>query len=235
MMSNFDDFEAVKAEIEAVPDAAVVNRNMPVDDFIQDALYNLQHGLEDQEALVALGLPAEVLTRIPQYVGALRYIESLFDAGRALKKEALASWKVEAPKAVALRSEVLACLEFAFYGNAQLLSRVKAIRDGSDDADLVQDLSDISVLGKENLDLMTPISFDATLLDTAAALSVSLGELLAAKNGERFDKDPNKLLRDKAYTLLKQNVSELCRYGKFLYRNDEVKIRHYYSVYYLSK
>ncbi|WP_372935386.1 hypothetical protein [Mariniphaga sediminis] len=50
---------------------------------------------------------------------------------------------------------------------ARALSAV-AITDGSGHADLIQDLNDIAVLGRENPDPLTSIGFDLTQLDLAA-------------------------------------------------------------------
>ena len=116
-----------------------------------------------------------------------------------------------------LRNELEHSFRYAFRSRPDLLSRVAAIEDGTGHADMLQDLSDLSVLGKANLPLLQAISFDETKLDTAASLSDSLSEVLAIMNGERKDDDKSKFVRDQAYTLLTRMVKEIREAGKFVF------------------
>ena len=96
---------------------------------------------------------------------------------------------------------------------------------------MVQDLNDLSVLGKANPDLLTEVNFDLTLLDTAADLSDRMGDLLGATNGERKKDSEAMIIRDQAYTYLKQAVDEIRECGKFVFWRNPDRLKGYISDY----
>jgi len=116
-----------------------------------------------------------------------------------------------------------------------LLSKVHAIEEGYGNADLVQDLSDLAVLGNANFPLLEAIGFQASKLDTSAKLSSEMSVLLATMNGERVDTNKSKRLRDKAYTHLKEVVDEIREAGKFVFWKDEVRVKGYRSAYFRGR
>ena len=71
---------------------------------------------------------------------------------------------------------------------------------------MIQDLSDLSVLGKANQ------------------------PLLAAMNGERAENNSAKTIRDKAYTLLKKAVDEIREAGKYVFWKNPDRLKGYYSA-----
>lgn len=55
--------------------------------------------------------------------------------------------------------------------------------------------------------------------------------MLASANGDRLSDHELKIIRDKAYTHLKEAVDEIRAYGKFVFWQDEHKLRLYSSAY----
>lgn len=105
------------------------------------------------------------------------------------------------------------------------------IKDGDSQADAVQDMTNLSVLGKANLMPLEAIYFDATLLDKAAADADRMGGLLGAVNGHMYVDDEIKVIRDQAFTLTKQVVDEIRKYGRFVFRKDPDHAKSYSSKY----
>ena len=130
---------------------------------------------------------------------------------------------------------MLHTLRYAFRNDEGLLSRVEDIALGDSNADMVQDLNDLSVLGKANLDLLTPISFDAALLDEAALTSNQMGDLLGATNGERKKDCEAMLIRDKAFTYLKAPMDEIRNCGKYVFWKNPDRFEGYISAYFKRK
>ena len=124
---------------------------------------------------------------------------------------------------------------FAFRKDPDLFRKVQTIREGGSNADMLQDLSDLSVLGKENTDLLKGIGFDLKLLSEAAQKANDLAVVLANANGEAGDDDQAKELRDKAYTYMTLAVDEIRTTGQYVFWRDEDRKKGYVSSYFKRK
>jgi len=230
-MSTTQNFEALKETIEAVDEKQVLIPDTPVDVFNQEAEDLYQVALVDKEQLMARGLSEETIDLLPQAAGACRYAEANWNKERNEKQEAEREWKEKSPEAYELRSDLIHELEFAFVENKELLSAQDRIKDGNGHADMIQDLVDLSVLGKEQTELLNQTNFDATLLVRAETVADEISVILARANGTKDENNKAKVLRDKAYTYLKAIVDEVRRYGKFVFRKDEEHLAKYASEY----
>lgn len=234
-MSNKAEFEKLLPEIEAISDSEVRKPDMPIDTFVQEGDNLYEWALDDKKLLFERGLKQQVLNILPDAVGACRYSESLWFKQRYDKEEAEKQWSVQSPIAYELRDDLIYEFEFAFVGNQPLLNRVAEIRNGNTHADMIQDLSNLSVLGTENITLLKQTKFDETLLPKAADTADNMGEILARATGDKAEDSEAKLLRDKAYTYLKQYVDEVRRYGKFVFRKNKTRLVGYRSQYYRNR
>ncbi|WP_282080205.1 hypothetical protein [Aquimarina algiphila] len=113
-----------------------------------------------------------------------------------------------------------------------MLGRVREIANGSGNADMIQDLSDLSVLGKSNTKELNEVKFKLAKLDTAANLSNTMAELLAKANGAILENSSAKLVRDKAFTHLKEAIDEVRDAGKYVFKDQPERFRGYTSRYY---
>lgn len=224
-------YEALLTEIEAIPEAEIKQPNMPIDKFLQEAANLEVWSKNDVETLTNVGVTQATFDALPIRTGALRYAQSAWMKDRYSKEEARQEWDTQSPIAVELKNELEHAFRFAFRLRPDLLNKVKAIEEGTGNEDLVQDLSDLSVLGKANQPLLEAIAFDVAKLDTAATMSSDMSALLAAMNGERAENNSAKTARDKAYTLLKNAVDEIREAGKYVFWKDSNKLKGYVSQY----
>ncbi len=230
-MANIDDYNARLAEILAIPDEETREPDIPVDVALQEA-ENLHHwSLDDADALAVVGVTNNKIKDLPVRAGACREAQSIWNKDYRSQQEAQKEWAEQAPEAYAFRNDLLASLRFAYRKDDALLSRVNAITDGSGHADMIQDLNDIAVLGRENPDPLTAIGFDLTQLDLAATRADELADLLAEANGDKADPNESKIIRDKAYTYLKALVDEIREAGKYVFRNNKNRLKGYSSDY----
>ncbi|MBR09744.1 MAG: hypothetical protein CMP48_18920 [Rickettsiales bacterium] len=230
--SNYD---ALLAEIEAIPEAEVKQPNMPIDAFLQEAADLEVWCKEDIPKLTAVGIPKAVFDSLPVRTGALRYAQSVWSKDRYSQEEARQEWDQKSPIAIGLKDELEHAYRFAFRKRPDLLSKVQAIEEGTGNADLVQDLSDLAVLGKANLPLVKVVGINAAKLAEAETMSTEMSGLLAAMNGERAESGEGKIIRDKAYTLLKNAVDEIREAGKFVFWKDSNKLKGYKSAYFRNR
>jgi hypothetical protein len=234
-MPSSDDYNRMLPEIQAIKPENVVTPNMPVDVFVQEA-ENLYHwSFDDQAALIGGGLDRNLINLLPVRAGACREAQSLWIKERNIRKEAEQAWKEQAPAAYDLRNQLIHAFRYAFRKQEALLARVDEIAQGDSNSDMVQDLNDLSVLGKANLDLVTAVGISAEMLDNAAVVADNMGDILGATNGERQTDSEAMIIRDKAFTLLKMTVDEIRECGKFVFWRNPDRQKGYTSDYWQRK
>lgn len=223
-------YKNVLPEIEAIEEAAIKVPNMPIDAFLQEAA-NLEVWCKpDIPKLMTVGVDKSVFEALPHRTAALRYAESVWVKSRLGKKEAAREWEVRSLQAIELKDAMEHSFRFAFRKHEDLLAKLRQVEGGSGQADLVQDLSDLAVLGKSNQSLLEKVGFEAQQLTTATVASEELSILLASKNGERLSANTTKVIRDKAYTYLKEVVDEIRQAGKFVFWKDKERRSGYFSA-----
>jgi len=231
-MSNSEDFNALIDVIKAIPENRIRIPAIPVNAYVQEA-EDLYHWCKDDAAELAKGgITAEMIEELPVRTGACREAQSLWFKDQHTSKEAKKLWDEQSPAAYDLRDELLHDFRYAFRDNTQLLGRVSEVADGTGHADMIQDLNDLAVLGRENPDPLAAINFDVTQLDTAAQTADAMAELLAQSNGDQQEGNPAKIIRDRAYTHLKQLVDDIRACGKYVFWKKPDRLVGYESQYY---
>jgi len=230
-MSNIEDFNAKKDVINAIADELVKSPNMPVDRYLQEAETLHKWCQADKEALTAKGLDWNLVTDLPVRAGALRESQSNWSVKRFVREGAEKQWNADSPGAYSLRDQLLRDFRYAFRKNTDLLTRVAEIADGNGHADMIQDLNDLAILGKQNAELLQKTNFDLALLDKAAAISKDMAGLLSQSMVDSADSSRELVMRDKAYTHLKEAVDEIRSCGQYVFWNNEERLKGYISAY----
>ena len=230
-----ENLAACLVNIEAITSEKTLTPSLPVNVYLQEAEDTFHWTSEDIPLLATIGMTEEKRLDLNVRTGACREAQSLWNKDRRSTKDAEKQWLTLSPIAYDLHNELIHKFRFAFRNNPQLLGRVSAIAEGTGHSDMIQDLNDLAVLGKENQDLLTPINFDLTLLDTAAETSANCADVLAIANGSKQKGNESRVLRDKAYTYLKQLVDEFRAAGKFLFWKNPERLIGYSSDYWRSK
>lgn len=234
-MSNNEDYLAKLDAIKAIPDEEVVMPNIPMDVYLQ-ANENLYHWcLDDVDAFTNMGITRNMIDDLPVRNGACREAQSVWNKDYRSQQEAQKRWLEESPAAYELRDELLHAMRYAYRDNPALINRVRAIADGDGNVDMIQDLNDAAVLGKENPEPLNAIKFDLAKLDTAATLSDEMANLLAEANGDKMIQNESKVIRDKAYTYVKLLADEIREAGKYLFWRDKNRYKGYTLSYWQGK
>lgn len=234
-MSNATDYQDLLPEIQAIPDEEIIQPDMPVDIFNQEAENLFPWALQDKNKLIARGLKETTINELLPGIGACRQAQVNWFHERYGKQGAEKEWGIKGPQGYDLRDKLLDEFDFAFDEETSLLKRVSEIRAGTGNADMIQDLANLSGFGKANTTLLEATNFDMSLLDTAAELSDTLPGLLAIANGEKADDSAVKKIRDQAYTYLLRRVKKVRHYGKFVFKNDRLRRVGYYKHYRMRK
>ncbi len=230
-MSNKKDYEEKIGIIRTIPDEEVKSPYIPVDIFIQEGEAAYYWANKDRVELSRAGLDEEIIDDVPKRAGACREAQSRWNRMFNQQKDAEMEWKLKSPVAYDLRNNLLHDFRFAYRKDSYLSSRVSAIGEDAGHSDMIQDLNDLSVLGKANPEPLKAIGFDMSLLDEAARISDEMANLLTKVNGERKSSNTARIIRDKAYMHLKEAVDEIREYGKYVFWRDEERLQKYSSEY----
>lgn len=204
--------------------------NIPMAIYIQEA-EDLHHWvLQDKEALTAAGLDAKYVNDLPDLCEAATVAEREWYVQLNSVTKGVLEWEKQAPPAFELRKQLLHHFRFAFRGYPHLLQALKHISGGGKSyAAQIQDLNDLAVLGRANLQLLEAIPFDMSLLDKAAQASFDLSMVLADAIRDRRRPSDAKEVRDLAYTRLKEAVDEIRFYGRYVFRGNKERLIGYRS------
>ncbi|MBR8534267.1 hypothetical protein KDU71_01760 [Carboxylicivirga sediminis] len=218
-------------EINSVKKEDVKPCNIPVSVYVQEA-GNLHERMSlDSARLQALGMDPALQTRLDKLRAALFAAEVDWQEQQSERQKALELWKEKSPALYDLRKDIIEHLAFAFRKDERLMEQLAAIEEGNSHADAIEDLARLAVLGVQNPELVQAINYDATKFDTANTMVSEMSGVLSAANGYLYRDDERKLIRDKAYTLLKEVVDEVRDYGRFAFRNDPEHVKGYSSKY----
>lgn len=227
-----ENYETKLPVLEEMLSQPLLQPYMPSDDALQEAENLYVWALNDKKVLVDVGLDWDLWgEELPVRVGALRYAQSLWVSERNTQVEAQKTWETISPAAYELRNDLMASFNYAFRKKELLLGRVREIRKGSGHADMIQDLSDLSAVGKANTDELKKIKLDLSLLDKAATQAEELAELLAKVNGSVEENTRAKRIRDAAFAHLKEAVDEVRDAGKYAFRKNTERRNGYASEY----
>lgn len=215
----------------AIPRENIATPHIPVDIFIKESEYQAQVAKEDREQLLAVGMDAKYLDEIDVRIGALREAQSRWNKEYTEQAEAQREWSEKSPDAYDLRDDLLRDMRYAYRRDTALLDQVAKITDGFGHADMIQDLNDLAVLGKANTEPLQAIKLDMAKLDRAATMANEMGELLGKANGGQLNDNAAKLLRDRAYTHLKEAIDEIRATGKYVFADNERRLKGYSSDY----
>ncbi|MGQ1890077.1 hypothetical protein ACT29H_06510 [Thermophagus sp. OGC60D27] len=225
------DFEALRPAIEALDPDTVKEPNLPVHVAVQEA-EDLYHWCQpDQEVLVKAGLDWQLVEDLPARAGACRYAQAIWRRDSQVTRDAQKEWKERSKEAFDLRDVLIHHFYHAFRKNPDLINKVRDIDEGGSNSDMIQDLKDLYHLGIANKELLDAISFDWSELDKARDWSDELADVLARANGEKYASSESKIMRDRAYTYLKQAMDEIRTHGQYVFWRNPERKRGYVSGY----
>lgn len=227
-MSDQKDLEILLDEINAIANENIKRCDIPFEIYIYEAERLHTRATEDLAQLSAINMPGDLIDKLLARTKALSRAQLNWVEQSNKKKEAMQKWKTAEPKFKKLRSELIKSFQFAFRKSEFLLEKLEHIKKGNSYADMIMDLGRLSVLGKENSELLTAINFDLSLLNIATKESERMAELRTNIGSRMYVKDEKQIIRNKAFTLLKKCVDEVRSYGQFAF-NDNPDIAKAYS------
>jgi hypothetical protein len=180
------------------------------------------HRLPSRRLHISSPRPAKPRSRPrPNRIEFLRLTESRFQAIRSRQQSAVSNFDRLAEEAGRHKETLLRAFDLRFQDDLDGQKRLSAIRAGSGDADLVQDVSDLIVLCDEHAEYLASCPRgEAQAAARLSELSPELIELLA-KKGMSEDAQRARRLRDAAYTLMIRTERRLRAAADYWYRGTD--------------
>jgi len=214
----------------------IVSPTIPVDISVGEAGQLHQYVSEDKPELLAKGLSEDL---IEQLIPRAKFLQNKQSEWTAVYQSALSNtqeWEEKIEEGRLLQRELKNDFQFAYRKHPAILKKLNQILDGSGNMDLIQDLSDYPVFAQQHPEPLEAILFDTAKTERAKQVSLELTDLMNKVDGVKNSKNrPEKLMRDRAYTYLKQLVDEIRAYGKYAFWDNEEKQQRYSSEYIRSK
>lgn len=230
-MLNEEFYQSLLSKANSIPEEEIKSPYIPVGIFIQESEDLYQWCKKDKDLLMNAGIPEDHFELLNKSSGALRYAQSVWAEDQKTRREAEQRWSEEAPAAFDLRDQMVHTMRYAYRNNQALLANIATIAEGDSSADMIQDLSDLSVLGNNNPTPLKVINFDMILLTKCAKTSASMADLRAMANGEKYGSNEKLTMRNRMYTLLKGYVDDIRNCGKYLFWRNNDRLKGYSSQY----
>lgn len=220
MSTGEADLLTLRPELDQIPEKDLLNVRFPFRHYLQATMKALKILQKHRAKLEAAGMDFAALERLPLISGAARdaYAQSIILV--LPKPESRIKWEEGREEGEYLLYDLLAALEYAVQDYPEYLKQISVIRQGSTNADFVQDLMDASVLGRECRTHLEKIGYDLANIDRASELSKELSELLAEASVDNSNSPELRLSRDRCLTLLKKTIDAGISQARFIFRHD---------------
>lgn len=230
-MTEREDFELLLPKMAAIPDEQLLTPRMAVAKVLHEAQGLLTWAREDKTFFIEANFDWSIVDALQLQTGALNEAESIWIASKNVIKEINRQLNELLNEGQLLIGEVTSAMDLAFYGNEDLLDVVQDIRKATAQADIPLSLNILNKLGINNKPLLEKINFMMTKLDRCTKLSEKIGEMLGAASSEKLKDSEERKNRDRAYTLCKESMDTIRRFGKYALRNNKNRLQGYCSIY----
>jgi hypothetical protein len=223
LQENMEVVESVRERAFSLPADSVKAPDMPIAVFLDELTTTALAVEEHFDALAAVGFTRQMMDSFGYYVKCLRAAQAVWNAEKSNGRTEDNIVMIE--KAENVREDLISASVLALRKNIEGQRRLQVIREGDSMADLVADLQDLGVLITDARPLFEAINMN---VDETAALAAKLSkDLQTALSTEDVAKSlsNSKEMRDRVFTLTKENLSEVRLFADFAFRKDKTNNR----------
>jgi hypothetical protein len=220
-MDNAQCFSLVKGKIEALGEESTRSPSMPIIIFIQMSEIQTERARKEIEALKRVRYNPARLQDIPAYLGSLRHLSAAWLNVQFDKPETRRVWMEKQALGEVSRFELREAIELAFYDDEIMMGKLQAINHGGSNADEIQELSDLVYLAQNNKEkLIEETELTEETINESAELAVELGQIYAKVVVDESTLPEIRVLRDKVYTIIENEMKEIERRARYAFRNS---------------
>ncbi len=228
-------YNALIDTIKQIPIDELETSSKPMETYTHEAgrtQWALEAHLSDFEEKK---FPIENALDLEKRIGALREAQGRYMIFKNGGSGAQQYWAEHSPTAFELRDDLLATMKFACRKNSTHTKTLKEISKGSTISDMIQDLVDLTILGKEITVELEAVGADLSLIDTAAQQVNALTKIQRMAEEDRKSNSEVRTIRDQAYTYTHQLVVEVREWAGHIFRKQPEILKEFTSNYYKAK
>lgn len=226
-----ENFEAIREKLEALPEKSVIHPTIPVEVLTDEGIDLHFTAKNDAEKLAVAGITEAIINELMTAAHGLRYLESIWIHEYKILTEGQKLWKDLRNEALELRAETLHFCRFVFRNDEMKMKVIQEIAKGRRNADLIQDLSDLTHFCELNKEALLAVNFSEEKMARIKYLLAACSEYMGIAHEDTNLKSPSMLIRNRAFTYLKQLIDEVRVAGKFVFRQKPDRLKLYASEY----
>lgn len=222
MATYAEDLAVVEAEVDSTKDENIVSSGYPLLHYIQELILAVARFVRFRSTLESGKMDFTRVDKLKILAGACRELYSRASVVLFPSSAAQNAWEKAKEEAEYLLYFIKEAGVYACRDNPDLLAAIYAIyNEGGSNTNMIQDLNDFAVFGREHADLFTAIGYDLANFERAAELARVMDELLAQATLDKSDSPENRIRRDKAFTLAKKLVDDLNAQARYIYTGNK--------------
>ena len=204
---------------------------VPVSALIQEAS-NLYHWVQnDKDKVLKAGLEWKLVEGIPDQIIMCKDLAAQWNKIRNTQNTVEKQWNIQIKEAREFHAQILAGFRYAFRKHKTLLKYVSEMSGYRTNTQLIQDLNNVSVIGRKNKKLLDLINFPQSHIDKAALLSDNLATLLAERENEKAEKSAFYARYKTTCLNLKESLAKIRACGRYVFADDKSRLTGYRSEY----
>jgi len=231
-LTQQNDYTALLKTAEQLPTSKLKRIYIPVSHYLQEVKQLLMWSATDKDLLLTCGLTENTINATAFLLQKAEEAHLEWTQIQSTLSEEATIWNKRKKEAKQFHRELMRSFKYAFRNDSALMHTLNAFENHSKAYPIIiQDFSDLAVLGEANIEPLKVTNFKIGLLDKARSDSKSLAIALANKNAITRDMNPIKNRRNQLLSLLKNHVDEIRRAGRFVFANTPERLKGYKSEY----
>jgi hypothetical protein len=226
MVTYESDYQSKLPVIAAIPEDKLASPTMPVMEYMHAVHKLLDRCQDDKAELTAAGLDWDLVTDLSVRMGAYYKAECEWENVRKLREIFL--------RAQSLLDELSPVFRKAYRHDPGLLARVEHSIANNDCVNALDELSGLDGLGTEYPKPLLNNNFNAQYWARKVEFIRGEYKYRMRKAGDEKQRQRTRMIRDQAFTHLKEAVDHVCVHAQKAFQSNEARLKGYCATYFKS-
>jgi|GEM_PF-4227486 len=222
-------FRIYEIEISNIPNDTLKVPLVPVSLFIKDTLTLKLWASDDIDELKKINYSPLQLKRLEELAYACEFINTEWCTVCNITNYNTTNWSRLSKEALIVINSLIHTLRFAFRDNPELITVIEYISDRNIKNNIIENLNKLYYTGMNN-NIIVEKTIDNRLINEANNLSKLLMAELEKINGDIYSENNIRIMRDKTYLMLSNEVDELKHYGRYIFWHNNDRLKGYMNI-----